>query len=125
AVIEPEVTPTNVQPSLSKTAIEALVQEIIDPLVQKVEHLSKSHHKHYIKLLTALEDQMNAIRILQERPNKPKYSDDNTQTARIPSPSPPPPPSPLLSFIEPKTLVYAVWHDDDELVYERNLNFEK
>ncbi|CAF1439450.1 unnamed protein product [Rotaria magnacalcarata] len=118
AVIEPEVTPTNVQPSLSKTAIEALVQEIIDPLVQKVEHLSKSHHKHYIKLLTALEDQMNAIRILQERPNKPKYSDDNTQTARIPSPSPPPPPSPLLSFIEPKTLVYAVWHDDDELVYE-------
>ncbi|CAF4991940.1 unnamed protein product, partial [Rotaria socialis] len=62
---------------------------------------------------------MNAIRILQEGPYKPKYSDDNTQTVRIPSPSPSsPPPSSLLSFIKPKTLVYAVWHGDDELVYE-------
>ncbi|CAF4581909.1 unnamed protein product, partial [Rotaria socialis] len=66
-VMEPEVTPTNVQPSLSKADVHAIVQEIIDPLAQKVEHLNKSHHKRYIKLLTGIVVESNPPNYTIER----------------------------------------------------------
>ncbi len=74
---------------------------------------------------------MGAIRILQEQPPKPPVKEEGAQTIRIPPPPPTPPPSrthrsdSLVSssprdpkLIQPNTHVYAVWFDDDGLVYE-------
>jgi hypothetical protein len=57
---------------------------------------------------------MAAIRILQERLNKSQVKSEFTQITGIRTP-PPPPDSPI---IKKDTPVYAVWFDDDGLVYK-------
>ncbi len=89
---------------------------------------------------------MTAIKHLQERTSKSRAQAESTQTDEIslkslspksdsskripspkpPSPKPPSPKPPVINtnlpddFIKPGTKVYAVWFDDDRLVYEVN-----
>ncbi|CAF4437888.1 unnamed protein product, partial [Rotaria sp. Silwood2] len=122
---ETEVPPPPPSPPVSQTGLENILHEL-DPLTERIEHLSKLHYKRYNQLLTALEDQINAIRILQERSTKAQVKVEYAQTIQIPSPTltdrsnSSKSSSTQLSTIrpiEPKTHVYAVW-DDDGLVYE-------
>jgi hypothetical protein len=86
---------------------------------------------------------MDAIKHLQERPHKQMIKYESTQTAQVSLISPPDPPDPPKTpttrtdssrstssrkssvtpklpsdFIQPNTPVYAVWLEDDGLVYE-------
>jgi hypothetical protein len=57
---------------------------------------------------------MAAIRILQEQLNKSQVKSEFSQTNGIRTPSR----RPDSLIIEPRTPVYAVWFDDDGLVYK-------
>jgi hypothetical protein len=62
---------------------------------------------------------MAAIRILQERSNKSQVKHEYAQTSKIPkSPEPPSRPPSYSTIIKPGTHVYAVWYNDDGLVYQ-------
>ena len=71
---------------------------------------------------------MGAIRILQERPIKSQVKVEYAQTVQTKTPTPPPSEHPPISLpstsesdpliIKPDTHVYAIWLDDDGLVYE-------
>ncbi len=69
---------------------------------------------------------MNAIKLLQEKTSKTPTKFESTQTSEISlkpviiDHKPPKRTSPKLpkDFIEEKTPVYALWFEDDKLVYE-------
>ena len=77
-----------------------------------------------------MDDNAGAIRILQERPNKPDTKFESAQTERITTP-----PKSVQSSerskksyqltLEPNTHVYAVWFDDDALVYEVHQSYSR
>ncbi|CAF3780229.1 unnamed protein product [Rotaria sordida] len=128
----------NTNGSSKNPSLQDTLRKELEPLNTKVEQLHQSHKKRCKELKTALEFQMDAIKHLQERTPKPKVRFESTQTAEISlkpivnkpdspiptptskSPIPPDSESSTLSedLIQPNTHVYALWRDDDSLVYE-------
>lgn len=75
-----------------------------------------------------MDDNAGAIRILKEQSHKPETKFESAQTDRINTPSVSEQSSARSknSFqltLEPNTHVYAVWFDDDGLVYEVNQSY--
>ncbi|CAF3336880.1 unnamed protein product [Rotaria sp. Silwood1] len=120
-LIEPEAPPP---PSVSKTELENVLHEFIDPLKERLEHIKKSHYQRYKKLQETLEEQMNAIVILREQQIKTQVKTEYAQTVQVPSTdrsgssTSSSTPVPDIPPIVPGTRVYAVWHNDDGLVYK-------
>ncbi|CAF3923286.1 unnamed protein product [Rotaria sp. Silwood2] len=116
--------------SQDNPSIQDTLRRELEPLTTKVEHLNRLDKKRYDELKTVLEDQMNAIRHLQERSPRREVTFGSTQTVEI-SLKPiankldltkqtqdPKPPTPREDFIQPNTHVYALWLDDDKFVHE-------
>ncbi|CAF1389296.1 unnamed protein product [Adineta ricciae] len=133
--VEPDILP-------GQTSTDSQAQEtsgdLLNRLEEKIERYNEKYRRQYEELLITQEDHAGAIRILQEDVKKRSQSKIKTEPVVVPSPPSPsskprpsrkpkpkpepvvvsPSPPPKSPRIENDTEVYAVWSEDDGLVYK-------
>ncbi|CAF3863314.1 unnamed protein product, partial [Adineta steineri] len=137
----PTQPPSTPAPDLSEADIKSILDKILKSLIEKIEHRNKVHHKRYHELKITIEDHTRVIRIIQEqlskqpvRPYPPSpdvppsptnspssRSTTGTDTSSETTPTPRTPTPPSTPRLKPGTKVYAVWSNDDGLVYKSTI----